>query len=128
MRRHELRDGAGEPVIGTPNTYRSGGRHRRQRPQVYNADVAGTDEPAGAPTDRILTEPLRWLQTPTEELWTLVDTQPIPVITHDEPAFNEALPQRVPHQASGSSGGWEPPLDHDQLEHLLEAMKRKWRK
>jgi hypothetical protein len=119
--RHELRNLAGEPVVGphTPFSH-SNGRHHQDPEEAADTDT---------PTERILSEPLRWLLTPAEELCSLVNTEPMPAITAgaqqdaDRPL---SLPRREPRRRADPPGRWEPPMTGEQLGSLLAAMKRKW--
>lgn len=77
--RHDLRDDDQNPVIATGETNGQGGRHSRD---VMDAPTDVIPRVADAPearTDRIFADAMRWLETQADDLWTLTDTQPIPL-------------------------------------------------
>lgn len=90
--RHDLHDDNQNPVIGTGEKFGRGGRHRRDvmdAPTDLIPRVAPVD--SEAPTERILTDALRWFETPAAELRTLVDTQPIPQFPTTDPDREEQV-------------------------------------
>lgn len=117
MGRHELRDAAGEPVFGEAAKFSGGGgRHSK--------DVIE------APTERILTGTIEWITTPSAELHKLGDTQPIPIVDMEAEkrrAADIAL-QRPNHGTAPNEGAgtWKPPMTYEELEWLLQKMRRKW--
>lgn len=119
MGRHELRDGVGQPVIGTASHH--SGRH--------SAEVMD------APTVRFFFDERELLATPTEELPAIVDTQPIWPSEDDlaeigaevARAAEVALQgEELQPNAGEGPGGWRPPMTAEELGELLLLMRKKW--
>jgi len=117
MGRHELRDAAGELVFGEAVKFAGGGgRHSR-----------GVIE---APTERIITGTIEWFTRPPSELRAPDYTRPIPIVdieAEKRRAADIALQRpnhgTAPHEGAGT---WKPPMTYEELEWLLQKMRRKW--
>ncbi|WP_345601324.1 hypothetical protein, partial [Saccharopolyspora rosea] len=127
VERHDRRDEQ-NPVARTDQTHGQAGRHSRDLLDAPTERIPRIVPDSEMPTDRILSEPLRWLETPADELFTLIDTQPMPQFptTDRDGTDNEEQAERMRawDVAMVRTTSHIDPRDPDHLALLLNKLRR----